>query len=170
MSGIPSSYRTPHGLTDDLRQKVLRVARGTLGTIQPDGTPHLTLVLFDLVDDHVVIPTPGSTRKIKNIRARPHASMLFIVERGWVSCTGSAEVVEGDGAAALATRVRERLLTHQGMEAIGRYLEAHEDSVIRIAPQKWLSWSSGEMVEWIAGTGVDLDENPPSSWWRDLGG
>lgn len=63
----------------------------TLSTINPDGSPHMTVLLFSLDDsDRMYLPTPRSTRKVKNVLARPTATVLVEIHDGWVSCTGNA--------------------------------------------------------------------------------
>ncbi len=45
---IPATYRTPHGLTDDLRREIMAKSNAVLATINDDGSPHLTELLFYL--------------------------------------------------------------------------------------------------------------------------
>ena len=169
MSGIPSTYRTPHGLSAELRRLVLEESSVTLGTINPDGSPHMTLLLFLLDDsDRLYLPTPRSTRKVKNLLARPTATALVRLEDGWVSCTGEARVIEGPDAAMINQQVRERLFTNTGLATMGRFLEAHEDATIEITPTKWLSWNSDGILPWIESQGIDLEANPPGTWSKDL--
>ncbi|MCB1247209.1 MAG: pyridoxamine 5'-phosphate oxidase family protein [Acidimicrobiia bacterium] len=166
--GIPPTYRTPHGLSDQLRTLIVGERSLVLGTINPDGSPHLTMVLFSLVDgDKVHIPTPHSTRKIKNIQDRPTVTALWTAGDGWVSCTGTATVVEGPNAQHHNAAVRDRLLTESGHATLGRFLAAHEDTTIEITPTTWLSWQFEPIVSWFDENGIDLDEHPGPSM-KDL--
>lgn len=167
---IPTTYKTPHGLGDDLRDLINQERSLVLGTINPDGSPHMTLVLFSLVDeDRVHIPTPHSTRKIKNIRDRPTVTALWTIGDGWVSCTGTAAVVEGDEAEANNAAVRDRLLTESGQQTMGKFLAAHEDTTIEITPTKWLSWQFEPILGWFDEQGIDLADFPGPSM-KDLSG
>lgn len=164
---IPGPYKTPHDLTDRLRIEVSEQARLVLGTVNPDGSPHLTLVLFSIDgDDCLYLPTPHSTRKIKNVRDRPSVTALITVKSGWVSCYGEATVVEGEEAVRINQGVRERLLTEAGMATMGRFLAAHEDTTIKITPSKWLSWSHDVIDPWMEAN--DLDISNSENWWKDL--
>ncbi|MFZ0012569.1 MAG: pyridoxamine 5'-phosphate oxidase family protein [Acidimicrobiia bacterium] len=164
---IPETYRTPHGLSDQLREEVSAVARLTLGTINPDGSPHLTFVLYSWDDsDRLLVPTPHTTRKIKNVRERGSVTALIGVASGWVSCYGAAEVIEGAMAQELNQSVRERLLTERGMASMGVFLAAHEDSTIRVTPRKWLSWSHDVIDPWMEANGIDTSDQ--DEWWKDL--
>ncbi len=168
MARIPETYRTPSGLTDELRRAVLTQSSVTLGTTNPDGSPHLTLVLFSLTDDNRMhVPTPHSTRKIKNLRERPTATALARIDSGWASCTGPVRIVEGSEAQDLNATVRERLFTESGLETMGKFLAAHEDTTIEITPTKWLSWVFDPINTWFEQQGIDPDAYPGPSM-RDL--
>ncbi len=168
MSSIPNEYQTPHGLDADIRQLVLEKGSVTLGTINPDGSPHMTLLLFSLDEhDRLYLPTPRTTRKVKNILDRPTVTALVTIEGGWASCTGQARIVEGTEAADLNLGVRERLFTETGLATMGRFLETHEDATIEITPAKWLSWTIDPIFPWFDDNGIDLDDFE-GAWMKDL--
>ncbi len=149
MSSIPPGYRTPPGLTDELRAAAHDEKYAVLGTVGPDEAPHLTRVLFGLdAHDRVLVPTPATTRKIKNIEARPLVSLIINIGNGWLSCTGPATVVAGDEAAKNNTQVWESIFGAEPHETV-RFLRAHEDRSIVITPTKWLSWSTDSMAAWF---------------------
>jgi hypothetical protein len=165
---IPTGYQTPHGLTAEIRSLILAERSTVLGTINPDGSPHMTLLLFSMDDaGRVYLPTPRSTRKIKNIRQRPSVTAFFTIDDGWASCSGIANILEGDDAAERNAAVRRRVFTEIGQATMGRYLEAHEDLTIEISPTKWLSWRTDPIIPWFAEHGIDLDEFD-GPWMRDL--
>ena len=107
----------------DLARSRLAAARvGRLGTVTGDGRPHLVPCCFALAGDAVVSAVdakPKSTtalRRLANIRAAPHASLLVdhYDDRDWsalwwVRVDGAARVVEhgverDQALAALATK------------------------------------------------------------------
>ncbi|MEM9653514.1 MAG: pyridoxamine 5'-phosphate oxidase family protein [Actinomycetota bacterium] len=167
MASIPPTYRTPHGLNDELRDLLKQKGTAVLGTINPDGSPQMTVVQFSLDDsDRMYIPTNRTTRKVTNVADRPEVTALVDVGFGWASCTGPARVIHGSEAAEINRRVYERLLSESGLATIGRFLEAHEDSTIEITPTKWLSWLGDVMFGWFEEHGVDPGN--PNEWMRDL--
>ncbi len=168
MASIPETYQTPHGFTDELRKAVLQKSSVTLGTTNPDGSPHLTLVLFSLSDDNrMYIPTPSTTRKIKNVRVNPVVTALAAIDGGWASCTGPARIIEGEEAQKHNASVRDRLFTPSGLETMGKFLAAHEDTTIEITPTKWLSWVFDPINTWFAEQGINPDAYPGPSM-KDL--
>ncbi|HSM45203.1 MAG TPA: pyridoxamine 5'-phosphate oxidase family protein, partial [Acidimicrobiia bacterium] len=65
---IHPTYRTSHGLTEEMRRHLSREGNVILATLNDDGTPHLTELLFLLDDqDRIQMPTPHNTRKYKNL-------------------------------------------------------------------------------------------------------
>jgi len=166
---IHQVYRTPSGLTDELRRQLMVEGNCILGTINDDGSPHLTELLFMLDDqDRPILPTPHSTRKYKNLVARPTATFFVSFEKasGWVSCTGSVELATGDDAQRLNKSIRDHLLTDAGQATIGRLLGAHEDTTIIINPTRWISWNASGLVDRIIELGGDVETHPPETWFR----
>lgn len=140
-----------------------------LATVNDDGSPHLTEVLFLLDhEDRIQMPTPHNTRKFKNLEKRPVATVFFYDQPGWSSATGSVELWTGQQAAEANRRNRDRLLTEAGHATIGRVLAAQEDTTIVLTPAKWLSWSVAKTMDAVAETGADMTANPPDTWFRDL--
>lgn len=162
-------YRTPAGLTAEVRANLATQGNAILATISDDGAPHLTELLFLLDEkDRIQLPTPHNTRKLKNLRARPRATVFFYDQPGWTSATGPVEIWTGQRAREANRRNRERLLTEAGHETIGRLLAKHEDTTIVVMPEKWLSWRSDLINPAIRELGGDLDRHPPDTWFKDL--
>lgn len=166
---IDPVYRTPSGLTAEVRENIVKQGNVILATIGDDGSPHLTELLFDIdSQDRILMPTPHNTRKVKNLRQRPVATLFFTDQPGWTSCTGDVEILEGEEAAALNKRNRERLLTEGGHATIGLVLAKHEDLTLRVTPETWLSWSGASLLPSIIELGGDVEANPPETWFKDL--
>ncbi len=169
MSEIPPTYRTPHGLDPGLRKQILTRSNAVLATINEDGSPHLTELLFYLDDeDRLFLPTPHTTKKVRNIVARPTVTVFISVESGWASGTGSARLITGDEAARLNQLNRDRVLTAAGMATMGLLLAAYEDSTIEVTPERWISWNDDLVLDTIVGLGGDIETHPPETWWTDL--
>lgn len=170
---IHEVYKTPVGLTDDLREQLRVEGNCILGTINEDGSPHLTELLFMLDEqDRPLLPTPHTTRKYKNLRARPVATFFvsFSKASGWVSCTGPVELATGEEAERLNQSIRDHLLTDAGHATIGKLLGAHEDTTIIINPERWMSWNGSGLVERIVELGGDVEAQPPSTWFKNQTG
>jgi PPOX class probable F420-dependent enzyme len=66
-----------------------------VGTIRPDGTPHVTPTWVDWDGEHVLINTGEGRSKPKYLRRDPRVS-VFVLDPNdpfnWVSITGTAEL------------------------------------------------------------------------------
>jgi hypothetical protein len=166
---IHPTYRTPHGLSDEMRGHLGRQGNVVLATINDDGSPHMTELLFLLDEqDRIQMPTPHNTRKFKNLQQRPMATVFFYDQPGWISATGEVELWTGDEAAAANRRNRDRLLTEAGHATIGLLLADQEDTTIVLTPNRWLSWNADTLSTAITELGGDVETHPTDTWFRDL--
>jgi PPOX class probable F420-dependent enzyme len=91
--------------------------RAVLATMGRDGRPHVVPVCFAILGDEVVSAVdqkPKSGRelaRVRNVRARPHVTMLFDrwdedwTRLGWVMVSGRARIAQpGFGASELSAR------------------------------------------------------------------
>ncbi|OHU28287.1 PPOX class F420-dependent enzyme [Mycobacteroides chelonae] len=95
-------------------------ADATLVTINPDGTPQVSVVWVALQstpegDELVAAHLSGNYKKLRNIRRDPHVAVTILApsqpgqQREYLSVTGSARVVEG-GAPELLSQLAIALL------------------------------------------------------------
>ena len=113
-----------------------------LGTVRPDGRPHVTPLIGVWVDDAIHVTTGAHERKALNIAANPHC----VVTTGTNALHGGLDVVvEGDAVRltddASLGRVAEAYVAKYGEEwrftvEDGVFVhEAGEALVFRIAPE-----------------------------------
>jgi PPOX class probable F420-dependent enzyme len=130
-----------------------RVAR--LGTVGPDGRPHLVPCVFVLETETIYTPIdhkPKRTRRLqrlKNIEANPAATVLvdhYSEEWDkcwWVSTQGRARILEGDDEFERARRLL--------MARYHQYTDpAQIHPIIAIDIDKWVGWQ-GKDVEEVRG-------------------
>ena len=101
----------PAELTKALRDLIESDALAHVVTLNPDGSPHVSLAWIGLEGDEVVFGTIPDQRKLRNIRRDPRMTISIegtrINERGlreYVVLTGTAVVTEG-GAPELLQRL-----------------------------------------------------------------
>ena len=141
--------RHPWGMFEPWQQQLLRESKvGHLGTLGPDGAPHLVPVCYALLnDDSLVIAIDekpkraGRLARLQHIDRDPRVSLLVDVydddnwERlAWVRSDGQASVVEigGERADALV-ELRARYAQYRSMALEQRPL-------IVISPRRVTSW------------------------------
>lgn len=103
-------------LDEQARQLVTSGAYGHLVTVDPDGTPHVTLAWFDVDGGDLVFATLFDQRKLRNLRREPRAVVSFESERvnehglrPYLVVRGTATVTDG-GAPELLQRLARRYL------------------------------------------------------------
>jgi PPOX class probable F420-dependent enzyme len=128
------------------RARVGAARVGELATVRADGTPHVVPVCFALVGGTVVTAvdakpkSTGGLRRLDNVRAHPHASLLVHeyadddwTRLWWVRVDGNAEVL-ADGPrhhAAIAALVAK----------YPQYRETPPPgAVIELTPTRWATW------------------------------
>lgn len=132
-------------LDPDVRAFVERQRVARLGTIGPDGAPHLVPVVFAWRDGRcysAVDEKPKRTprlQRLRNLEMDPRATLLFDVYQedwprlGWVMLRGRARVVESDEERAQAiAALREKYPQYRQM--------ALDGPVIRFDPERVTRW------------------------------
>ncbi|HEX6468431.1 MAG TPA: pyridoxamine 5'-phosphate oxidase family protein [Streptosporangiaceae bacterium] len=124
-----------------------------LGTINPDGTPHLVTMFYGLVDGKIAFWTYRTSQKIRNIERDPRVSCL--VESG-------IEYSELRGALIYGTA---KLVTDQndvryvGAQVLGRMMDVEEAAIaelveataakryaVVVEPVRVASWDHGKLT------------------------
>lgn len=162
MTRIHPIYRARHGLDDWAVGLLGRARRTVLGTENADGSVHLTPVMFLFDAGQVYLETSSATRKVRNVEARPRATVLVLDDRAdataWVSGSGPAEVVRGERAHRLGRRIRARYLTERGEEQLGSVLARYDDVAIVVTPRSWMAWDMSAFNATLVAHGLQLDQ------------
>lgn len=95
-------------ITDAVRRIVDSDAVAHLVTLEPDGSPHVSLAWIGTEADEIVIGTLANQRKLDNLRRDPRVALSIetpVVNewglREYLVLHGRARVTEGGGAALL---------------------------------------------------------------------
>jgi PPOX class probable F420-dependent enzyme len=80
----------------------------TVVTLDPDGSPHVTVAWIGIEDDEIVFGTLDDQRKLRNLRRDPRIALTVFGERinewglrEYLVVDGTARVTEGGGAQLL---------------------------------------------------------------------
>jgi general stress protein 26 len=119
-----------------------------LATFDRAGTIHLVPMWFMRDSDRILIPTSRLTRKYRNVRRRPMASVMIDLSRSGldlrgVLIRGSVEIVEGPEALELNHAIHLRYVTPEGLEQpeVGGYLSG-DDVTIAVSMDNVVSWNN----------------------------
>jgi nitroimidazol reductase NimA-like FMN-containing flavoprotein (pyridoxamine 5'-phosphate oxidase superfamily) len=136
-------YHPNDGEIADVLSKRVTAA---LGTLNEDGSIHLTYVLFLHEDGHVYVETSSVTRKARNVAGRASATFLVQARASsgrtlMVAGEGRAKVVAGEEAQEINRRLRAKYLVPDALDAIERAWSKLDDVALELAPRTWRSWT-----------------------------
>jgi PPOX class probable F420-dependent enzyme len=117
-----------------------------LATLDEAQSIHVVPMWFRLDGDHLLIPTSGKTRKVRNLRRNPSATVMVDDSRGGLSVravvlAGSARIVEGPEARSLNRSIHVRYVTDEGLDLpeVRAHLQA-DDVTIHLVPERVRVW------------------------------
>jgi PPOX class probable F420-dependent enzyme len=121
-------------------------------TVRPDGTPHASVVnagvLAHPVDGEAVVGfvVAAGTVKLRNLRTRPYATVVFRAGWEWVAAEGPAELAGPDDDLAGLPRDGVRLLlravfsaaggTHEDFDEYDRVMAAERRAAVLVRPAR----------------------------------
>jgi PPOX class probable F420-dependent enzyme len=128
-------------IPDAVRDLLETSPLGHLVTINPDGSPQVSVVWVGIEDDELVVASIGQRQKLRNVTRDPRVAVSFeghgdngIGMRDYLVVHGTARVTEG-GAPALLQRLAEGYIgpgvTFPPMP------DPPEGYVLRIAPERY---------------------------------
>ena len=116
---------------------------GTLATLRPDGSPHLSVVFASIVGDALWISSRQPLVKVKNIRHDPRVAFSSGI-RPWATIEGTARIHEGDDVLErLRTYYRAARGEHPDWEDYDRAMIEEQRLIIEILPARAYGSSSG---------------------------
>jgi PPOX class probable F420-dependent enzyme len=142
-----------------------------LATIDADGSLHQTPVWYLFRDEQLYVGCPSSSRKARNVMARPIASLVVDVRKPgaerWVAGSGPVTIIRDDQSRKLVRAIQERYLTTEALAdpRIGPGFAAADDVTLALRPAKWRSWSSGDLDAQHFG---GLLRASPEKWFRPV--
>lgn len=131
-------------LLDERQQRFVAKARiATLGTVRPDGSPHLTPVWYRYDDGDFLVSVDRDSRKHRNVQRDPRVE-LCIDDRE--RAPYHTVIVRGTASVEAAPSKEWRLALAQhylGEEMGRRYVETQDNPdgvLLRIRPRSIASW------------------------------
>jgi general stress protein 26 len=145
-SGI--DVRTP-SLTPSEIDKILSMTLiANLATLGEDDTIHIVPMWFIRLGNDICIPTSRHTRKYKNLKAKPYASVMIDISREGLDLKGAlirgpVELVEGEEARKINHQIHLKYVTEEGLNdpSIASYLSKGDDVTVRIYMEHIVNWN-----------------------------
>jgi PPOX class probable F420-dependent enzyme len=158
-------------LDDSGRQFLSGRRYATLATQNEDGSIHTTPVWYLFEDDTFYVGAPSFSRKVRNLFARPNATVLVESRKPgrdrWVSASGRVEILREEKSREVNSRILRRYLTEEAIAdpRVGPAFAAVDDITICLKPESWRSWRSSDVDEQFFG---GLLGSAPEKWFRPV--
>ncbi len=160
-------YATQKSYDDRCLAILAEPREGVICTVGPGSSPHSVPTWYLFENDKFYISTHSSSRRARNVLENPTGRVLVVHSGGWISGTGAARLVFGDGFHALHDRVLERYLTEDGRKNFKYAGGFPDDCILEIAAEKKSSWSKLSIAANIQKAGYSLEES--ANWFVPLG-
>jgi nitroimidazol reductase NimA-like FMN-containing flavoprotein (pyridoxamine 5'-phosphate oxidase superfamily) len=160
----------PPSLTAEEIDKLLSMTLiANLATLGEDDTIHIVPMWFIRIGNNICIPTSHHTRKYKNLRTRPYASVMIDISRAGldlkgVLIKGSVELVEGQEARMINHQIHLKYVTPEGLADpnVASYLSKGDDVTVKIHMDNLINWNladsnAGRALR-VTGRSRQLDE------------
>jgi hypothetical protein len=142
-----------------------------LATHNEDGSIHVTPVWYLFEDGRFYIGSPSSSRKARNVTARPNATLMVDIRQPggevWVYASGRIEILRGDESRESNSRILRRYLTEAAMSdsKVGPGFAAADDITLCLIPEAWRSWSAAAIDKQFFGGVLSSD---PEKWFLPI--
>jgi nitroimidazol reductase NimA-like FMN-containing flavoprotein (pyridoxamine 5'-phosphate oxidase superfamily) len=148
----------PPSLTPSEIDKILSMTLiANLATLGEDNTIHIVPMWFIRIGNDICIPTSRHTRKYKNLRAKPFASVMIDISRAGldlkgVLIKGQVELVEGDEARKINRQIHLKYVTPEGLSdpSVASYLSKGDDVTVKIHMDDLVNWNLAQSKAGIA--------------------
>jgi nitroimidazol reductase NimA-like FMN-containing flavoprotein (pyridoxamine 5'-phosphate oxidase superfamily) len=147
---VPSTATTkPAVLSSAEIDKLLSMTLiANLGTTNEDGSIHLLPMWFIQIGNEICIPTSSNTHKYRNLRARPHASVMIDVSKAGLNLKGvlirgQVKLVDGKEALQINRSIHLKYVTSEALNdpSVASYLSKGDDITIKISMDHLTSWN-----------------------------
>jgi nitroimidazol reductase NimA-like FMN-containing flavoprotein (pyridoxamine 5'-phosphate oxidase superfamily) len=122
-----------------------------LATLDDNGGIHLMPMWFLRVGDNICIPTSRKTHKYRNLKARPHASVVVDLSREGLNLKGvlvrgRVELIEGEEARRINRSIHLKYVTPEALDdpSVASYLSEGDDVTVKVRIDRVVSWNLAE--------------------------
>lgn len=119
-----------------------------LATLDDDGGIHIVPMWFLRHGNKLWNPTSRHTRKYKNLRARPRASVMIDISRAGLNLKGvlirgRVEFVEGEEAHNINRAIHLKYVTQEGLSDtdVASYLSKGDDITVMVHMDHLITWN-----------------------------
>jgi nitroimidazol reductase NimA-like FMN-containing flavoprotein (pyridoxamine 5'-phosphate oxidase superfamily) len=149
-NGSPNAAedRPPSLTSTEIDELLSMTLIANLATLDDDGGIHIVPMWFLRLGNEICIPTSRHTRKYKNLRARPRASVMIDISRAGldlkgVLVRGSVVLVEREEAKRINHAIHLKYVKPEGLSDanVASYLSKGDDITVKIHMDHLVNWN-----------------------------
>ena len=166
-SNSGNDVKLPSLTTEEIDKLLSMTLIANLATLGEDYSIHIVPMWFIRIGNDICIPTSRHSRKYKNLRARPFASVMVDISREGldlkgVLIKGPVELVEGEEARKINHQIHLKYVKEEGLNDpnVASYLSKGDDVTVKIHMNQLVNWNLADSK-----AGRSLRAN---SWSRPL--
>jgi PPOX class probable F420-dependent enzyme len=129
----------------------------SLATTDPDGAIHVVAVWYHFDGSHINVATSSRSRKARNLRAHPKASIMIdardpLASRG-VNIAGSVRILSKEDSLNCNLQVHRKYLSTPALAdpRVGNVFAAWDDITLQITPTSVASWDMRDVDRQVLG-------------------
>jgi nitroimidazol reductase NimA-like FMN-containing flavoprotein (pyridoxamine 5'-phosphate oxidase superfamily) len=142
---IPDEYRGGSEIDEPALEALAERRDAIVGTLNRDGSIHMTPVWFLYEDGCLYFETNSATRKARNVAERQALTVLVPGTDRDVIATGHGRLISGEEGMEINRRLRAKYVTEEGQGPVGRFFEQIDDVAVELKPSSVTTWSNQKL-------------------------
>lgn len=147
-SSSDNDIKPPSLTADEIDKLLSKTLIANLATLGQNDSIHIIPMWFIRIGNDICIPTSRNTRKYKNLKSRPYASVMIDISRAGldlkgVLIKGRIELVEGEEARKINHQIHLKYVTPEGLEdpSVASYLSKGDDVTVKVHMDHVVNWN-----------------------------
>jgi len=161
---IPDEYRGGQEVDEGALEALGERRNAIVGTLNSDGTIHMTPVWFLYENGCLYFETNSATRKARNVSERYALTVLVPGTHKDVIAMGVGRVIHGEEGMELNRRIRAKYVTEEGQDLVGRFFDQIDDVAIELAPSSIATWTNAKLREGLR----SIPGYSPDDWFHPM--
>jgi len=161
---IPEEYRGGQEIDEGALEALAERRNAIVGTLNRDGTIHMTPVWFLYEDGRLYFETNSATRKARNVSERHALTVLVPGSNKDVIAMGEGRVLHGEEGSEINRRIRAKYVTEEGQGPVGAFFDQLDDVAIELTPVSVATWTNTKLREGLR----SIPGYAPDDWFHPM--
>ena len=166
---IPDEYRGGQEIDGQAPEALAERRNAIVGTLNEDGTIHMTPVWFLYEDGHIYFETNSATRKARNVADRQALTVLVPGTDMDVILMGHGRLIRDQEALETNRRIRAKYVTEEALGPVGSFFDQVDDVAVELTPLSVATWTNTKLRESLSSI-PEYSPEAAATWFRPMDG